>query len=115
TGEIDPEALYYCRARGISLSDARAMLLYAFAHDVVEQVKLPALRAHLDRLIEARLDWCSICDGWWQMEIRSSIHHPSSSEHEPHLPRLPHRRPRPGLLPPAGAGGRGARDELRPR
>lgn len=56
TGEIDPEALYYCRARGISLSDARAMLLYAFAHDVVEQVKLPALRAHLDRLIEARLD-----------------------------------------------------------
>src|SRR5690606_33658287 len=36
TGEIDPEALYYCRARGISLSDARAMLLYAFAHDVVE-------------------------------------------------------------------------------
>ncbi|MDX1419805.1 MAG: Fe-S cluster assembly protein SufD, partial [Rubricoccaceae bacterium] len=56
TGEIDPEALYYCRARGISLSDARAMLLYAFAHDVVEQVKLPALREHLDRRIEARLD-----------------------------------------------------------
>jgi Fe-S cluster assembly protein SufD len=56
TGEIDPEALFYCRARGIALSDARAMLLYAFAHDVVEQVKLPALREHLDRLIEARLD-----------------------------------------------------------
>jgi Fe-S cluster assembly protein SufD len=56
TGEIDPEALFYCRARGVSLSDARAMLLYAFAHDVVEQVKLPALRTHLDRLIEARLD-----------------------------------------------------------
>jgi Fe-S cluster assembly protein SufD len=56
TGEIDPEALYYCRTRGIALPDARAMLLYAFAHDVVEQVKLPALREHLDRLIEARLD-----------------------------------------------------------
>ena len=56
TGEIDPEALFYARARGISLSDARALLLYAFAHDVVEEVKLPALREHLDRLIEARLD-----------------------------------------------------------
>lgn len=55
TGEIDAEALFYCRARGISFEDARALLLYAFAHDVVEQVKLEALRNHLDARIDERL------------------------------------------------------------
>src|SRR5690606_14732360 len=55
TGEIDPEALFYCRARGIAFEDARAMLLYAFAHDIVERVKLEPLRAWLDAKIEARL------------------------------------------------------------
>lgn len=56
TGEIDPEALFYCRARGISLDDARSILLYAFAHDVVEQVKLESLREWLDAKIDERLD-----------------------------------------------------------
>ena len=56
TGEIDPEALFYCRARGISLDDARSILLYAFAHDVVEQVKLEPLRDWLDAKIDERLD-----------------------------------------------------------
>ncbi len=55
TGEIDPEALFYCRARGIAFEDARAMLLYAFAHDIVERVKLEPLRAWLGAQIEARL------------------------------------------------------------
>ncbi len=56
TGEIDPDALFYCRARGISLDDARSILLYAFAHDVVEQVKLEPLRDWLDLRIGERLD-----------------------------------------------------------
>ncbi len=56
TGEIDPDALFYCRARGISLDDARSILLYAFAHDVVEQVKLEPLRDWLDARIGERLD-----------------------------------------------------------
>ncbi|NNF56981.1 MAG: SufD family Fe-S cluster assembly protein, partial [Rhodothermaceae bacterium] len=55
TGAIEPEALFYCRARGISFEDARAMLLYAFAHDVVEQVKSEAVRTWLDARIEERL------------------------------------------------------------
>jgi len=55
TGAIDAEALFYCRARGISEAVATALLLYAFAHDVVERVPLPALRDWLDRRIEARL------------------------------------------------------------
>lgn len=56
TGEIDPDALFYCRARGISFDDARSLLLYAFAHDVVKQVKLGPLRKWLDARIGERLD-----------------------------------------------------------
>jgi Fe-S cluster assembly protein SufD len=55
TGSIDVEALFYLRSRGISESDARAMLLYAFAHDVVEMVSDEALRTHLDARIAERL------------------------------------------------------------
>ncbi len=55
TGAIDPEALFYLRARGISESQARSLLLYAFAHDVVEMVSAEALRDHLDARIAERL------------------------------------------------------------
>ena len=56
TGEIDPDALFYCRARGISFEAARSLLLYAFAHDVVRQVKLEPLRDWLNTRIDERLD-----------------------------------------------------------
>ena len=55
TGEIDAEALFYCRARGIALDEARALLLYAFAHDVVERVEPAPLRDWLDGRIVERL------------------------------------------------------------
>lgn len=55
TGAVVPEHVFYLRSRGVSESDARAMLLYAFAHDVVEMVPSEPLRDHLDRLIAARL------------------------------------------------------------
>ena len=55
TGAIDPEALFYLRARGLSLSDARALLLYAFAHDVVAELENEPLQAHLDARISERL------------------------------------------------------------
>lgn len=55
TGAIVPEHIFYLRSRGVSERDARAMLLYAFAHDVVEMVRPLALRDHLDALIADRL------------------------------------------------------------
>ena len=55
TGAIDPEALFYLRARGLSESQARSLLLYAFAHDVVAMVSSEALRDHLDGRIAERL------------------------------------------------------------
>ena len=55
TGSVEPEHVFYLRSRGVSEADARAMLLYAFAHDVVEMVSSEPLRDHLDALIAERL------------------------------------------------------------
>ena len=55
TGAIEPEHVFYLRSRGVSEADARAMLLYAFAHDVVEMVTLEPVRDHLDARIAERL------------------------------------------------------------
>ncbi|MDQ3394237.1 MAG: Fe-S cluster assembly protein SufD [Bacteroidota bacterium] len=55
TGEIDDEQLFYLRSRGLSLESARSMLLYAFATDVFENVKLEGLKNYLDQIISERL------------------------------------------------------------
>jgi len=47
-GQIDSDALFYLRSRGIGFSDAQSLLSYAFASDVVGRVKIPAMRARLD-------------------------------------------------------------------
>lgn len=54
-GKLDEDALFYLRARGISEKNAQAMLLHAFALDVLEQVKVEPLKNHIDQLISERL------------------------------------------------------------
>ena len=54
-GRLDEEALFYLRARGISKEQAQAMLLQAFASNIVEQIKIEALREYAEELITARL------------------------------------------------------------
>ncbi|NOS92756.1 MAG: Fe-S cluster assembly protein SufD [Cyclobacteriaceae bacterium] len=55
TGQLDEEALFYLQARGIPYASAKAMLLYAFALDVLTVVKNEKLKAYLDQLISERL------------------------------------------------------------
>lgn len=50
-GELDPEALYYFRSRGIPVELARKMLVFAFANDVVQGVEVPAVRQHLESIL----------------------------------------------------------------
>jgi Fe-S cluster assembly protein SufD len=50
------DALFYLRARGIDKDKAKAMLLYAFAIDVLENVKIDALKEHLDHIIAKRFN-----------------------------------------------------------
>lgn len=56
TGQLDEEALFYLRARGIGKVKARALLLRAFAGEVIEKIKIEALRTYLEDLIVERLD-----------------------------------------------------------
>jgi len=52
-GQLNPEALFYLRARGIAKADALALLTYAFASDIVSRIKVEAIRAQLDHVLLA--------------------------------------------------------------
>lgn len=54
TGQLDAEALFYLMSRGMSRRQAQAMLLLAFARDVVESVRLEPLREWLDARLNER-------------------------------------------------------------
>ncbi len=55
TGELDQEAMFYLQTRGIRKDDARLILLEAFAADVLDRIRLDAVRDHVDALIRRRL------------------------------------------------------------
>lgn len=57
TGQLDREALFYLRSRGIPEKEARGMLLHAFARDVIDEIKLEPLRQLLDRRVSERFGW----------------------------------------------------------
>jgi len=65
-GQINQEALFYLRARGIDEDKARLMMMNAFAHEVVQEIKVEALRDRIDELVEKRLNGevarCHECD-----------------------------------------------------
>ena len=56
SGQLDEEALFYLRSRGIPLEDAKAMLLYAFASETLEPIKNAELKGYLNSLISRRLN-----------------------------------------------------------
>ena len=54
-GQLDADALFYLRARGISKKEARALLLYAFANDAMQNIDIEALRAQVSKLLANKL------------------------------------------------------------
>ena len=54
-GQIDPEAVFYLRSRGIGRQEARDLLTYAFANDILGRVKYEPLREGLREGLFARL------------------------------------------------------------
>jgi len=54
-GPLDERALLYLRSRGIDEAEARGLLTYGFAAEVLGRVALGPLRARLDALVRARL------------------------------------------------------------
>ncbi|RYD71719.1 MAG: SufD family Fe-S cluster assembly protein, partial [Sphingobacteriales bacterium] len=55
TGQLDEEALFYMRSRGIGEEDARAILTFAFAEDVLFDIKIEPLLAFLETKVEEKL------------------------------------------------------------
>lgn len=55
-GQLDKDALFYLRSRGLHEKQAQSMLLLAFARDVIDNIDVEALRAHLDGLIIDRFN-----------------------------------------------------------
>lgn len=56
TGSLDEAALFYLRARGIQEQDARALLIQAFANDIIEKVEIESLKSYLQNLVAERLE-----------------------------------------------------------
>ena len=54
-GQLDQDALFYLRARGIPKKDAKALLTYAFANTVLQSVKIPELKHKVKKIIAKKL------------------------------------------------------------
>jgi Fe-S cluster assembly protein SufD len=65
-GQLDENALFYMQQRGIPADEARHLLMYAFAGEVIDNIKLEALRERLHILVEKRfrgeLNHCKGCN-----------------------------------------------------
>jgi Fe-S cluster assembly protein SufD len=62
-GQLDADAMFYLRARGISEDNARMLLMNAFAEEVAAKITIEPLRERVCHLIEKRIKGeLSICD-----------------------------------------------------
>ena len=55
-GQLNDEAIFYLRSRGIPEKTARRMLIHAFAGEIIERVKCEPAREVIDRLVWDRLE-----------------------------------------------------------
>jgi Fe-S cluster assembly protein SufD len=66
TGRLDSEALFYLRSRGIGEKEARQLLMYAFADEIISKIKISLLRERIIGLVDKRLRGdlarCNNCD-----------------------------------------------------
>lgn len=66
TGQMDDNALFYLRSRGIPEAEAKMLLMFAFVNDVLENVRISALKDKIKILVEKRfrgeLSKCSGCN-----------------------------------------------------
>lgn len=67
-GQLDETALFYMQQRGISIREARLLLMFAFVNEVIDTIRLDALKERLHMLVEKRFrgelnkcHGCAIC------------------------------------------------------
>lgn len=54
-GHLDEDSVYYLRSRGIGVKEAQSVLTYGFANDVLNKMKLEAVRVRLECVLLARM------------------------------------------------------------
>jgi Fe-S cluster assembly protein SufD len=54
-GQLDEEALFFLRSRGIPNAEARALLMFAFASEALENIKIEEVRVKITQLIAKKL------------------------------------------------------------
>jgi Fe-S cluster assembly protein SufD len=64
-GQLNDDALFYMQSRGIDKREAKLMLMFGFAHEVIQNIKVEALRDRMDNLVMQRLKGelsrCAFC------------------------------------------------------
>ena len=55
-GQLNDEALFYCRSRGIDEINARRLLTHAFASEIVNRITVESVREHLEQVLWGRLE-----------------------------------------------------------
>ena len=54
-GQLDKSALFYLKTRGITEKEAKGMLTYAFANNVLENVKMQVLKTKIKKIIARKI------------------------------------------------------------
>lgn len=54
-GQLDPDALFYLRSRGLAREQARDVLIHAFASDLVNRIAIEPIREELDAVLLQQL------------------------------------------------------------
>lgn len=57
TGQLDEEAVFYLRARGISEKSARQLMIGAFVADAIEKIEHEGFRQTVEDLLSSRFNW----------------------------------------------------------
>ncbi len=55
-GQLDDRALFYMQSRGIPEKEAKGLMLFAFCNEVVEKIRIPALKSRIIKLLAEKLD-----------------------------------------------------------
>ncbi|TAK10633.1 MAG: Fe-S cluster assembly protein SufD [Acidobacteria bacterium] len=55
-GQLDDDAMFYLRARGIAERDARDILIHAFAGEILDHITIDAVRAKVESAVFAKLE-----------------------------------------------------------
>lgn len=50
-GQIDDDSIFYLKSRGLPDAKARQIFSYGFANEVLERIKVPSLRAELNKIV----------------------------------------------------------------